>query len=65
MQYRESDLIYETESEEQIGDSARQPLIGKQYRDKRPMRVRRRPAKFSSSHPGCGMGARRKHRWTW
>jgi hypothetical protein len=66
MQYRESEFRYDAVNEEYEADFVRQPSDGRQYSRKRSVRAtRRRTSKSSAAHPGCGMGARRKHRWTW
>jgi hypothetical protein len=66
MQYRDSELRYDAVHDEFDAGLARQQLDGRQYSHKRSVRAtRRRTSKSSTAHPGCGMGARRKHRWTW
>jgi hypothetical protein len=66
MQYRDHELSYDSENENFEVEFVRQQAGGKQYRRKRSIRAtRRRATKTSSSKPGCGLGARRNHRWTW
>jgi len=64
MQYRDHEIRYESDSDEMDPQAQRHQQDGKQYRSKRSAKPsRRRPTK--SSHPGCGISARRNHRWSW
>ena len=64
MQYRDHEIRYDSDSEELEVEALRQQTDGKQYRSKRSAKPsRRRPSK--ASQPGCGISARRNHRWTW
>jgi hypothetical protein len=64
MQYRDQEIRYDSDSEELEAEVERQQNDGKQYRTKRSAKpTRRRSAK--SPQPGCGISARRNHRWTW
>ena len=64
MQYRDHEFRYDGENlGEPETESVRQLSDGKQYRQKRSARPKRRSAK--AAHPGCGIGARRNRRWTW
>jgi hypothetical protein len=65
MQYRGNDFKYDDESGEVEGNESQEPQAKKQYRRKSAIRAKRRGVKKSTNHPGCGMGARRNHRWTW
>jgi hypothetical protein len=63
MQYRDQEVRYDSDSDELEAEVQRQS-DGKQYRAKRSAKPsRRRPDK--SNKPGCGISARRNHRWTW
>lgn len=55
----DSDMLLELETE-----FVRQLSEGKQYRQKRSSSPKRRKSP-KGAHPGCGMGARRNHRWKW
>lgn len=66
MQYRDSEIHYDSDSEKLEAELTRDAADGKQYRRKRSARAtRKRTAKRSASNPGCGIGARRQRRWTW
>jgi hypothetical protein len=65
MQYREQDLRYDAENDNLEAEFVRRQAKGKQYRRKRSIRATRRRSKASASKPGCGIGARRHHRWSW
>ena len=64
MQYRDhefrydSDMLLELESQ-----FVREQSENKQYRQKRSRPKRRKVPK--AIHPGCGISARRNHRWGW
>ncbi len=63
MQYRDHDFRYDSDSDE-LETEARRQQEDKQYRSKRSAKpTRRRVAK--PTHPGCGIAARRNHRWSW
>lgn len=64
MQYREHEIRYDSDSDEMEADVRRQENDGKQYRTKRSAKPNRRRSS-KSAKPGCGMGARRNHRWSW
>jgi hypothetical protein len=64
MQYRDQEIRYDSDSDEIEAEGQRKQNDGKQYRTKRSAKPSRRgPAK--SSHPGCGISARRNRRWSW
>jgi hypothetical protein len=65
MTYRDNDIRYDAETLQQLdSDLARDLSAGKQYRQKRTNKPKRRkPPKVS--HPGCGISGRRNHYWTW
>jgi hypothetical protein len=65
MRYRDQEFSYDSENDNLEAEFVRQQSSGKQYRRKRSIRATRRSAKASAAKPGCGMGARRHHRWTW
>lgn len=65
MQYRDIEFRYDSdENLEPDSEYTRQLSDRKQYSQKRPPRLKRRKA-TKSSKPGCGIGARRNHRWSW
>lgn len=65
MQYRDQEFRYDAENLLELeSDFVRQLSDGKQYRQKRSSRPKRRSA-AKAAQPGCGMGARRNRRWTW
>jgi hypothetical protein len=63
MQYRDHEFRYDSESEQLEAEALREQKDGKQYRAKRSAKPSRRRTK--TSHPSCGISARRNHRWTW
>lgn len=65
MQYRDLEIRYDSDSDEMEAEVRRQENGGKQYRAKRSAKPTRRRANKSSNQPGCGMAARRNHRWSW
>lgn len=65
MQYRDSELRYESETDGLETTAVRQHVDHTKYRRKRAIRARRRTSKTADAHPGCGIGGRRNHRWTW
>jgi hypothetical protein len=65
MRYRDHEIRYESENDNLEAEFVRQQSSGKQYRRKRSIRATRRSTKASVTKPGCGIGARRHHRWTW
>ena len=65
MEYRDHEFRYDADNLlEPDAESVRQLSEGKQYRQQRSVRPKRRKAP-KATHPGCGMGARRNRRWTW
>jgi hypothetical protein len=64
MQYRDHEIRYDSDSEE-FEEAQRQQNEGKQYRTKRSAKPSRRRASKSQNQPGCGISARRNHRWSW
>jgi hypothetical protein len=65
MQYRDHEFRYDAENAGELeSEFVRELSDGKQYKQKRSARPKRRRA-ARASHPGCGMGARRNRRWTW
>jgi hypothetical protein len=66
MQYRGHDFQYESDNDALEPETAQEPTSGKEYRRKRSMQAtRRNTSKEPKNRPGCGIGARRNHRWTW
>jgi hypothetical protein len=65
MRYRDHEIRYESENDSLEAEFVRQQTSGKQDRRKRSIRATRRSTKASALKPGCGIGARRHHRWTW
>lgn len=65
MEYKDVDFRYDAEELlEPDCEHVRQLSSGKQYRQQRSARPKRRRSP-KPSHPGCGIGARRKRRWSW
>jgi hypothetical protein len=65
IQYRDQAFSYDSEMLLELeSEFVRELSDGKQYRQKRSSRPKRRKSP-KASHPGCGMAGRRKHRWTW
>lgn len=65
MQYRDLEFRYDADDTlEPDSEYTRQMASKKQYSQKRKPQLKRRKS-AKSSHPGCGMGARRNHRWSW
>jgi hypothetical protein len=65
IQYREHAFRYDSDT--LLGletEFARELSEGKQYRQKRSSSPKRRKAP-KASNPGCGMGRRCNHRWSW
>jgi hypothetical protein len=66
MQYRDSELRYDSESDELDLQFTRQKVDGRQYRRKRSVNATRsHSTKSSGARPDCGIGARRNRRWSW
>jgi hypothetical protein len=65
MQYRDHEIRYDSDSEELETEALRQQNEGKQYRTKRSAKPSRRRAAKTPAQPGCGISARRNHRWSW
>jgi hypothetical protein len=65
MQYRGQEFRYELDEIESETDEVRQQDQSKTYRRKRSLHSKRRRGGKPTNHPGCGIGARRNHRWTW
>lgn len=65
MQYRDSELRYDSEADGLEIVAVRQNIDHTKYRRKRSIRARRRTTKSSGVQPGCGIGGRRNHRWVW
>jgi hypothetical protein len=64
MQYRDHEIRYDSDSDELEAEALRRQQDGKQYRTKRSAKPSRR-ATAKPDRPGCGIAARRNHRWTW
>jgi hypothetical protein len=64
MQYRDTEIRYESEGDEFDAEAVRQQSDGKQYRTKRSAKPSRRRV-TKTSHPGFGIAGRRNRRWTW
>jgi hypothetical protein len=65
MQYRDHEIRYDSDSEDLETEALRKQNEGKQYRTKRSAKPSRRRSAKSPTQPGCGMAARRNHRWSW
>ena len=66
MQYRDSEIRYDSDDENSDMTIARQETDGQLYRRKRWVRAKRkRPSKSSAASPGCGIAARRQRRFIW
>jgi hypothetical protein len=66
MQYRDSELRYDSESDELDLQFTRQKVDGRQYRRKRSVNATRsHSTKSPGTRPDCGIGARRNRRWSW
>jgi hypothetical protein len=64
IQYRDQAFRYDSDTLLELESEFVRALSGgKQYRQKRSGVSKRKPPK--GSHPGCGIGGRRNHRWTW
>jgi len=64
MKYRDHEIRYESESDDLEAEALRKQNEGKQYRAKRSAKPSRRRV-TKASQPGCGISARRNHRWAW
>lgn len=65
MQYRDLEFRYDGDDAlDPDSEYTRQLSTRKQYSQQRPPRMKRRKS-AKSSHPGCGISARRNHRWSW
>lgn len=65
MQYRDQEFRYDAEHLLELETEYVQKLAdGKQYRQKRSVRPKRRKSP-KTAHPGYGMGGRRNRHWTW
>ncbi len=65
MQYRDQEFRYDADdATDPDSEYTRQLSNRKQYSQKRTPRLKRRKS-AKSSHPGCGISARRNHRWSW
>ena len=65
MEYRDLEFRYDADDlAEPDSKYVRQLSGGKQYSQKRSVRPKRRGV-AKATQPGCGMGARRKRRWSW
>ena len=66
MEYRDHEFRYDAENLHELDepDSVQQVANGKQYRQQRSARPKRRKSP-KASHPGCGIGGRRKRQWNW
>ena len=65
MQYRDHEIRYDSDSDELEAEILRSQKDGKQYRSKRSAKPSRRSTPKTSDRPGCGIAARRNHRWSW
>ena len=65
MEYRDHEFRYDAEDIEPETEHIRQLSEGKQYSQKRSVHRPKRRKAPKAAHPGCGIGARRNHRWTW
>ena len=65
MQYRELEFRYDADDlAEPDSEYVRQLSGGKHYSQKRSVRTKQRKSP-KAAHPGCGIGGRRKRRWSW
>lgn len=65
MEYRDHEFRYDADNVADADTEYDRKLSdGKQYRQDRSVRPKRRKAP-KATHPGCGMGARRNRRWAW
>ena len=64
MKYRDHEIRYDSDSDELETEATREQSEGKNYRSKRSAKPSRRRVS-KTTQPGCGISARRNHRWSW